>query len=159
MSFRKHLTAMVLLASLLFGGHSAYALGGKPGSEALPKAENLPDAPSSPVTLKELASIYWPDSNATQLQQEETLKNLLGKQVSWEIIVAQIQRDGDGYLVQGQSDKDMLGTFSYVKPRNQADDVLIQRTRMGDTLPITGIVNDMEMRHIVLKPAFIHSGN
>ena len=53
----------------------------------------------------------------------------------------------------------MLGTFSYVKPRNQADEALIQKTRMGDTLPITGIVNDMEMRHIVLKPAFIQSGN
>ncbi|WP_165071991.1 hypothetical protein [Desulfovibrio sp. ZJ200] len=159
MYFKNLLTALVFGASVIFLSPHVHALGGKPDTKTGPSVDSLSDVPSSSLTLKELANIYWPDSNATRLQQEETLKNLLGRKVVWEITVAQIQRNGDGYLVQGQSDKDMLGTFCYVKPRNQADEALIRKVRMGDTLPITGIVNDMEMRHIILKPAFIQSGN
>ena len=159
MSIKNLLALLFLGAAAIYLGPNAYALGGKPDTKTVSSTDSISNAPSSSITLKELANIYWPDSNATQLQQEDTLKDLLGKKVSWDITVAQIQRDGDGYLVQGQSDKDMLGTFSYVKPRNQADEALIQKTRMGDTLPITGIVNGMVMRHIFLKPAFIQSGN
>lgn len=133
---------------------SVQAMGGKPESAASTASSTI-NAPVSNVTLKELAQIYWPDSNATELQQEETLKNLLGKRVTWNITVAQIQRDGNGYLVQGQSDKNMVGTFSYVTPENEAQKEAILKASMGSELTISGIVNDMQMRHIILKPATI----
>ena len=131
---------------------SVHAMGGKP-EIASSSSSSVKTAPVSTITLKELAQIYWPDSNATELQQEETLKNLLGKRVTWNIRVAQIQRDGNGYLVQGQSDKNMVGTFSYVTPENEAQKDAILKASMGSELEISGIVSDMQMRHIVLKPA------
>lgn len=156
---RNFLLPLAFLILAVFLPSQPYALGGKPQKEPQPTVFDIDKAPSSSLTLKELAQIYWPDSNATQLQQEETLKNLLGKKVSWEITVAQIQRDGDGYLIQGQSDKDMLGTFSYVTPANKADEEQIKKASMGTRLPIVGIVSDMDMRHIVLKPAAIQQKN
>lgn len=156
----KYLLVLTLSPVLaVFLNSQTFAMGGKPEVKPIEKVTEIDTAPASAMTLKELAHIYWPDSDATQLQREETLKKLLGKKVAWEITVAQIQCDGDGYLIQGQSDKDMLGTFSYVKPRNNADEEQIQKARMGDTLPIVGIVKDMDMRHIILQPAFIQSGN
>lgn len=73
--------------------------------------------------------------------------------MTWEIVVAQIQRDGAGYLIQGQSDRDMLGTFSHVIPKTRQEVDVLLKASMGSKLVITGIVKDMELRHIVLDPA------
>lgn len=159
MCFKKFLLPLAFLSLVLSLPTQCLAMGGKPQEKCGPTTADIDKAPSSPLTLKELAHIYWPDSQATQLQQEETLKNLLGKKVSWEVTVAQIQRDGSGYLIQGQSNKEMLGTFSYVQPRNPSEEEQILKASMGSTLKIVGVVSDMDMRHIILKPAFVQTGN
>lgn len=137
---------------------SVSAMGGKPDvDEGVPmsNAEISDNTPVSSVTPKELAHLFGPDSNATQVQQEEVLKTLLGKKVEWEIVVAQIQREGNCYIIQGKSDKDMIGTFSYVIPTSQAEMDVITHASMGTKLNISGMVDDMRMRHIVLKPACV----
>ena len=83
------------------------------------------------------------------------MKNILGKAVTWEITVAQIQRDGGGYLIQGRSDANMGGTFSYVTPKTETESLKIRNAAIGSILKIKGIVNDFQMRHIVLKPAAV----
>lgn len=159
MCSKKLLVLPAVLALTHFLCAQSFAMGATPAEETTVKTSGFEEAPTSAITLKELARIYWPDSNATRLQQEETLKNLLGRKVSWEITVAQIQRDGSGYLIQGQSNQDMIGTFSYVQPQSEADEEQILKAGMGSTLKIVGIVKDMDMRHIILKPAFVQNGN
>lgn len=158
----------ILFATYVFGAslilHAPYALamGGKPEiSKYLTTQKRMvyENAPTSTITMKELALLFWPDSNATQVQQEEALKNLLGKKVNWKIVVAQIQREGDEYLIQGQSDKDRIGTFSYIVPTSEAEKDAIIHASMGTKLNICGVVNDMRMRHIVLKPAYVKVNN
>lgn len=151
---KKFLLSVLLAGALLLSGvMQASALGARPDVSDNQAEEAMSQAPESHITLKELAAIYWPDSHATQLQQEETLKNLLGKKVTWEITVAQIQRHGAGYLIQGQSSRDMLGTFSHVMPKTQQEVDALLKASMGSKLEISGMVKDMELRHIVLDPA------
>jgi len=153
--FPKYLFCVLFLAaSLLFSGVVVLAMGGNP-EKTQPKQHTLDNAQTASVSLKELADIYWPDSNATMVQQEKTLKNLLGKKVTWDVTIAQIQREGTTYIIQGQSDKNMLGTFSYVIPRNEDEKNRLVSSAIGSVLRITGIVSDMRLRHIVLNPALI----
>lgn len=112
-------------------------------------------SPKSDATLKQLADIYWPDSNATEVQREEALKNLLGKRVTWEIVVAGVQRQDGTYLVQGQSSREMIGTFVYIKPDSKEDEQKLLTIRRDDKITVTGIAKEMQVRHIVLKPAVI----
>lgn len=140
-----------LLALIPF---SAWSIGGK--AETPPPASSpAQGVQTSDITLKQLANLFWPDSTATEAQQQEALENLLGKRVTWTIKVAQIQREGSGYLIQGQSDRDMLGTFSYITPQNEAEKEAILKASMGSELEITGVVDRMQMRHIILKPATV----
>lgn len=145
---------ILLMLWLVLVSASVCAMGGKQ-QEIQIDTPSLENVPKSSVTLKDLAHIYWPDTNATAVQQEEILKNLLGKSVIWEITVAQIQRAGNAYLVQGQSDKDTLGTFAYVTPRNDDEQNRILKAEKGSVLLIYGVVSDMRLRHIVLQPAVL----
>lgn len=73
------LSVLFAVAALLAGVTQASALGARPDVSDNQAEDGALQAPESHITLKELAAIYWPDSHATQLQQEETLKKLLGK--------------------------------------------------------------------------------
>ena len=152
-AFYSCLLVAFLIIPLSNTSNLAFCMGSKPDMKSSAVQQSQSNVPQSDITLKQLADIYWPDSNATELQQEETLKNLLGKRVNWLVTVAQIQRAGEGYLVQGQSSKDMVGTFSYITPQSEAEKEAILHAQMGSQLDVSGIVNDMQMRHIVLKPA------
>lgn len=147
---------LLLVVGICLHGKCISAMSGKP--QEIPESNySLDSAPISKMTLKELAHIYWPNTNITTAQQEATLKNLLGKSVTWEIRVAQVQRDGSCYLVQGQSDENMIGTFSYVTIRNKHEENRILQAEKGSKLIITGIIFDMRLRHIVLQPATLSS--
>jgi len=143
-----------LAFALVIQAGPVFAMGSKPDTSSSASL-SLENAPTSNVTLKDLAKVYWPDSDATTVQQEDTLKKLLGKAVTWEITVAEIQRDGSGYLVQGRSDENMIGTFSYISPTSENEIKKIQSAARGSILKIKGIVSDFQMRHIVLKPAAV----
>lgn len=151
--YSKLLLSCVLMSSLFIQYiESPFAMGGNP--QEIPAGNySLENAPKSSISLKELAHIYWPDTNTTVVKQEETLKNLLGKSVTWEIVVSQIQRNGKTYLIQGQSNANMLGSFSYVSPGNQDEEKRILQATKGSIITITGVVSDMRLRHIVLRPA------
>ena len=136
-----------------------FGMGSNPQSAKTIPAEQASPA-TSDITLKELADIYWPDSNATQLQQQETLKNLLGKAVTWEVEVAEIQRHDDHtYLVQSSSSKDALGIFAYVVPQNDEELKMLQTTARGSKLKIAGVIKGEKLRHMVLEPATLKMQN
>lgn len=132
----------------------AWAMGGKVEKEqTVPQL--LEQTPASGITLAELGSLFWPGSNATEVQREEALKNILGKKVTWEIVVAEVQRQDGIYLVQGQSSQQMIGTFAYVVPGSKEDEQKLIATGRDGKLTVTGIAAEMQMRHIVLKPAML----
>ena len=123
-----------LAFALVIQAGPVFAMGSKPDTSSSASL-SLENAPTSNVTLKDLAKVYWPDSDATTVQQEDTLKKLLGKAVTWEITVAEIQRDGSGYLVQGRSDENMIGTFSYISPTSENEIKKIQSAAQGRKHP------------------------
>lgn len=141
--------ALCLAASLLCAAAPARGMGGRPADNAA----LLETAQPSDATLQSLGALFWPDSNATEAQREEALRNVLGRRVTWTVIVAEVQRQGDAFLVQGSSDANMIGTFSLVTPRDEAERRRILALSRGDALPVTGVVREMRLRHIVLDPA------
>lgn len=145
---------LFLLLALVVMGIVVSMRGAPETTAPAPALAPLESAPVSTITLKELAAIYWPDSNSTEVQRVETLKNLLGKRVTWEISVAEVLPQGDNaYLVQGQSDKNMLGTFSYVTPQNEGEKQQLMSVSREGKITLTGIVVEMKARHMVLNPA------
>lgn len=136
-----------------------FGMGGNPQSAKSNPAEQASVA-TSDVTLKEMADMFWPDSAATQLQQQEFLAKVLGKTVTWEVEVAEIQQhDEHTYLVQSSSTKDALGVFAYVAPQNDAELKMLQTAARGSKLKIAGVIKGEKLRHMVLEPATLKMQN
>ena len=111
-------------------------------------------AEAAPLTQKELAATYAPGSDATTLQQESRLRELLGKRVQWEILIADIAPEGtDVFRVQGRSDREHMGTFVYLTARNAEEAASIRGLQKGQTVRVVGLVQDMALRHMVINPA------
>lgn len=132
----------------------ANTMGGK-AENGMVSSKSLEKLPAAGITPHELGELFWPDSNATEVQLEEALKNLQGKRVTWEIVVAGVQRKDGTYFVQGQSSREMIGTFVYIKPESKEDEQKLLTIRRDDKITVTGIAKELQERHIVLDPAFL----
>lgn len=154
----KVLPLCLAMGIVVIGGGKAATMGVRPDNAVTQfdaSSELISKAEPTKLTICEVGQILWPVSDSTRLQQEEILKKLIGKRVNWQIIVAQVQRDGGGYLIQGQSDKNMVGTFSYVFPHNEIEKNTILNASIGSRIDISGVVDDIHLRHVVIRPAMI----
>lgn len=111
-----------------------------------------PAAPLSPTG--ELADMFNLLSDNTDLQRENKLKEIKGKVVEWTLSVYEVEKDGDEYKVQTDSD-DAVGTFVYISPRNDQDKAVIEALKTGSRVSIKGIIGDDSVRHLVIKPAIL----
>lgn len=126
------LIPLVLLTIILAGAVGARGMRGKPDAASAP-ADSLGTAPRSDATLRELGALWWPENGVT---------------------VAEIQREDDTVLlVRGSSDATRIGIFSYMTPRDEEERRRILFLSRGDSLPLTGVVAGMRLRHLVLDPA------
>lgn len=112
----------------------------------------MPAAPILPTG--ELAAMFDLGSDNTDLQRENKLKEIKGKVVEWTLSVYEVEKDGDEYKVQTDSDN-AVGTFIYISPRNDQDKAVIEALKTGSRVSIKGIIGEDFMRHLVIKPAIL----
>ena len=145
-------------ALILCSCASAFAFGGSPNNLQYKKKDLsvIATAPQSSFSQNDFAQAYAPNSDATELQRQNIIKNSFGKSVTWEIIVAEVQPELSNVIrVQGSSDATHMGVFVYVNTRSDKDMDLVQSLKKGDSLRVQGIVSDMVLRHVVINPAVL----
>lgn len=110
----------------------------------------------------ELAEIFTYGSDFTDLQRQLKFKEIQGKVVEWRLPVYEVKQSGDGYTIQtsGQAKGDLfgpkyIGTFLRITPRNEDDRRFVERIKTGDYIKVKGVIEDVTMRNLDIKPAII----
>lgn len=122
--------------------------------------ERLETAQLSALTPDgELAQIFTYGSNFTDLQRQLKLKEIRGKVVDWRLPVYEVKQSGNDYIIQTSTGKlfeeKLIGTILTVTPRNEDDRRLIERLKTGDLVRFKGIIDDITLRHLDIKPAIL----
>lgn len=135
---------------------------GKSGpSHATARIDPLDELAKSPVSDIRpdgaLAEIFSFGGQHTDLQRENALKGIKGKTISWNLPVYEVKRDGNGYKIQTSSGymNAYVGAFINISPRNQEDRQIIESLQTGVPVSFRGVISDVFMRHIVIKPAIL----
>lgn len=110
----------------------------------------------------ELGEVFNIFSDFTNLQRDLKLKEIRGKVVNWRLPVYEISISGNEYLVhtssRGKGDllgKSLVGTFTYITPKNEADRQQLESLKTGDIIEIKGVIKDISLRNIEIRPAII----
>jgi len=123
--------------------------------------EKLAEAQSSDLEPNgRLAEKFSLGGDSTDLQRQLETKEIVGKIVTWRLPVYEVKQSGDEYIIQTantfreiRAGDRLVGTFVHIKPRNLADKEKIENLKTGDVIKIKGIVSDVVMRNIEIKPA------
>lgn len=122
----------------------------KEKQEKLKVLENA--TPSDLLPYGDLADKFNLMSEHTDIQRENTEKEIKGKVVEWMLTVYEIDKSSSGYRIQTQSDS-AVGTFIDLVPRNDAERSKIEALKTGDTIKFRGYINGTTLRHIEISPA------
>jgi hypothetical protein len=128
-----------------------------------PTASNRDDvtrlSPSGLAPSGELARIFTFLSEYTDLQRDEKERELKGIVVQWRLPVYNVSSGPSPfYRVQTVSKNNLVGTFCYVKPRNDDEQKFLTTLKTGDYLTCKGIIDGVSMRNIVIRPAIVVLG-
>lgn len=102
----------------------------------------------------ELAAMFNLMSENTDLQRENKFKEIKGKTVEWTLPVYDVKKDGSVYEVQTDPEQ-TVGTFVYVTARNDQDKAIIEGLKTGSRISFKGVISDVTMRHLEIKPAIL----
>lgn len=128
-------------------------------------AHTLATIASAPVSnispSGELAEIFNPNSEHTDLQRDDKEKELQGQVVQWSLPVYEVSRIRDGYRIQTEADFALLGgaplvgTVLTVHARSDAEVAFIEGLKTGDEITIKGRIKGISLRRIEIDPAMI----
>lgn len=110
--------------------------------------------PAQLLPTGELASMFNLMSDNTDLQRENKFKQIKGKVVEWTLPVYEVQKNGDVYEVQTVADE-TVGAFIYITARNAQDKTIIEALKTGSQISFKGIIRDVSMRSLEIKPAIL----
>lgn len=114
-------------------------------------------AAATPAQLSptgELAAMFNLMSENTDLQRENKLKEIKGKIIEWTLPVYEVRQAGSGYAVQTEADQ-TVGAIVYITARNEQDKALIESLKTGSRISFKGVIKDVSMRHLEIKPAIL----
>lgn len=139
------------------------ALSSFTGLKGPPTASNRGDvaglSPSGLPPSGELARIFTIFSEYTDLQRDEKERELKGIVVQWRLPVYDVSSGPSPfYRVQTSSKNNLVGTFCYVKPRNDDERKFLTTLKTGDYFTCKGIIDGVSMRNIVIRPAIVVLG-
>lgn len=129
--------------------------------QTLSEMDQLASAEESRIgPYGELAEIFNLMSKHTNIQRENKEKEIKGQIVVWELPLYEVSKQGDYYRVQtnaGPSAGGMacVGTFVYIKPRNEQEKIYIESIKTGDNITFKGKIDGVSMRNINIKPAIL----
>lgn len=93
-------------------------------------------------------------SENTDLQRKNKLKEIKGNIVEWTLPVYEVRQAGSGYAVQTEADQ-TVGAIVYITARNEQDKALIEGLKTGSRISFKGVIKDVSMRHLEIKPAIL----
>lgn len=104
-----------------------------------------------------LSDIFSLGSEYTDIQRENTEKEIKGSVVAWVLPVYEVRKDGDNYTIQtsSSSSQNLVGTFITVTPRNENDKNIIESLKTGSYVKVKGVISGVSMRNIEIEPAII----
>ena len=107
-----------------------------------------------------LADIFNLPSDSTDLQREETLKDVSGKIVEWELPVYEISKESSELYKIIISQGKNVGCIVYISAKTEEDRVHLLSLKTGSLVSFKGqISGDTFMRSIIIKPAILTSLN
>ena len=142
-------------------GIIAYAM--TPSKEEIQNEINLV-ANSQPLILNpigEMAELFAPVSDRTDIQRQNKLDELKGKVVLFKLPVNDIRKSGDKYRISTQSlipktTKKILSIYGEIYPRNDAEKQRLESVSSGEYIQIQGrITGNTTMRKLELDPAIL----
>ncbi len=117
-------------------------------------AELAAATPAQLLPTGELAAMFNLMSENTDLQRKNKLKEIKGKIIEWTLPVYEVRQAGSGYAVQTEADQ-TVGTIAYITARNEQDKALIESLKTGSRISFKGVIKDVSMRHLEIKPAIL----
>jgi hypothetical protein len=127
-----------------------------PSSTAVNRDDVAGLSPSGLAPSGELARIFTFFSEYTDTQRDEKERELKGIVVQWRLPVYNVSSGPSPfYRVQTPSKNDLVGTFCYVKPRNDDERNFLTTLKTGDYFTCKGIINEVSARNIVIRPAIV----
>lgn len=112
-----------------------------------------------------LAELFSIGSDYTDLQRQLTTKEIIGRTVSWKLPVYNVRQSGNEYTIQtGHSFRkelsgdSVVGTFVHISPSNADEKAFVEKLKTGDIINIKGIISDVIMRNLEIKPAIFYDG-
>lgn len=135
---------------------------GKAGSSSH-QAEELASLPPSNLHIEgELSDMFSIDSQYTNLQRENKLKEITGKIVQWRLPVYEVSRSGSIYKVQtapgfsqDENSKNLAQAIVYLTPEGDEDRRKIEALKADDMLEFKGRISGASMRRLEIKPAIL----
>jgi len=111
----------------------------------------------------ELASAFKFPSKYTDLQRDKLEKEIIGQIVQWTLPVYEVDKMGEGYLIQTSGVEAILGGTPMVAaditvyPRNENEKSYIEALKTGDLFSFKGKIKGTTIRRIGIDPAIIIS--
>lgn len=103
----------------------------------------------------ELADIFNPFSDYTDLQREDTINRIKGKVIEWTLPVYEVKRDGTDYTVIFESSGKTVGVIAVFNNPNQEELNLLKALKTGTMLKFKGVIKGTWLRSIMIDPANI----
>jgi hypothetical protein len=175
--------AFAVVLVLIFVGSILIGFAKSVGTKAVAVVQDLPKVVQQPqsvtVTLSpieqlermtpaaispggDLAEMFSYGNDFTDLQRQLKFAEIKGKVVRWTLPVYEVSQAGDGYRIQttsrfrgAPSNEQFVGTFLLITPRSEEDRRFVERIKTGDAVTFKGVINDVTLRSLDIRPAFL----
>jgi len=104
----------------------------------------------------ELAPIFNPNSEFTDVQRDNKEKEITGRIVQWTVPIYDVNKTDVGYRIQTSTTAFTVGAFVTVIPQNDEESQLIEGLKEDDRISFKGRITGVTFtRDIEIKPAVL----
>lgn len=109
----------------------------------------------------ELAEMFNPLSDHTNIQRENKIEEITGQVVQWTLPVYEVRKMDNYYRVQtitrsgGFNHEPIVGAFINLYPRNDQDAAFIESLKTEDMVTIKGRIKGSRLRNIEIDDAYV----
>lgn len=110
--------------------------------------------PSSLSPYGRLADIFNIGSDYTDLQREDTLKEIKGQIVQWTLPAYEVERDGNVYTITVLPGKN-VGCYIVIPNPDSQQLSRLKSIKTEENITFKGYIKGISMRHIIISPAML----
>jgi hypothetical protein len=158
-------SVLVVGGCFLTGGAALVGSAKKQAAEESAKLKSLLNAsPSSLQPTGELADLFNPGSDHTNIQRENKEKEIKGQVVDWTLSVYEVRKSGENYRIQTKSsfggNGNELAAFVELTPQSQEEVAFIEGLKTNDRFRFKGYIDGLTLtRDLEIKPAILVNPN